>query len=295
MSSKFLLEESNEAIEQLEELNNKLGDLSSNDAKKNTLIPILGIEGQEPVNLLGFNSGIGSTDRLLSPGPFNGTNVTTYPFLFLSTLQITSDSNNDIEAGSGCNELIVVGIGSDWNVLKETVSMNGILGIDTINQFRFVNDIRCTSTGPSNQNIGNIFVSPSGTPLTLGVPDSDIHTVISPGIGNPRVLQYMVPDNFVFNAKQLTLNSDATTNKPLTLNVRVSDFDFGNNKYNNSVPISLILTQGLETFTPIISLPVPPRSIIYVTGSSSQPSFIFANLEGIIYDTNIYKDIFNPL
>lgn len=139
--------------------------------------------------------------------PVNNTLDITFPSTS-TNLVITSTSTNDISiTGTGARTLTINGLDSNYDLLLETVSLNGPNGVTTTNQFFRINELKIIEVGNLNINDGNIYVSdnlevfnPDGTPQTKvfatlekewGVSNLGVHTV-------PRGFEY-IPSNYFVN------------------------------------------------------------------------------------------------
>jgi len=140
-----------------------------------------------------------------------------------SNLQITSTSVNDTSAGTGAQTIYIEGlikINNSWIEATESFTMNGQTPVvSTIDNWWRVNKIWVNTSGSSEVNEGDIYVSPSGATTTAGIPaiGNTICAVIQ-GYSNSTSGTYSVGSNRLFQYTKGNFWIDPT--KP----IRVHEF-----------------------------------------------------------------------
>ncbi len=130
-----------------------------------------------------------------------------YPFLAAaSQLEVVSGSAADTGAGTGARTVLVSGLDANYNVISETLTMNGTTPVPTVRSYLRVNVLTTVTSGSGHVNAGDItlrVVSAGATQSiaragdgfgrsgVLTVPagftlfiDSEVFTVKSPGGAN---------------------------------------------------------------------------------------------------------------
>lgn len=75
-------------------------------------------------------------------------------------INITSSSSNDINGGTGANNVYIYGTSNDNEYVEELVLLNGTTSVSTTNNFTFINRAVVLNTGNINTNEGDInFIS----------------------------------------------------------------------------------------------------------------------------------------
>jgi len=134
---------------------------------------------QDPDGLVSF---IGSNDGLP-----NGTFETVWPeggiYVYpsaLTTMTISSaDANDANPSGSGLRTVLVHGLDTDFNNVREVVALNGQTGVTLTNQFYRILRLIGLSAGATGSNEGKVYVGEGS--ITAGVP-ATIYDVVEIGI-----------------------------------------------------------------------------------------------------------------
>jgi len=113
--------------------------------------------------LRGTNVVIGITAETV--WPFGG--IVTFP-TSAATVTLSSNSALDTLAGTGAQKVLIRGLDANRDQIFETVDLNGLTGVSTINSYLRINQLRVTQAGSLLNNQGRIF-SGIGT-ITAGEP-----------------------------------------------------------------------------------------------------------------------------
>lgn len=79
------------------------------------------------------------------------------------TMNVASDSANDVQFGSGGRICVLIGVDNDYKEISEAVIMNGPTPVETTKKFLRVNDCVAIESGISEVNEGNITSTASGS------------------------------------------------------------------------------------------------------------------------------------
>lgn len=145
--------------------------------------------GFDVVNKLGKNSNLTSGTSIQFVTEAGGT-YTGFPLSSAETIAISSSSINDTAAGSGARSIFIVGLNENWELTSETVILNGLLPVNTINTYRRAHTMFVTDSGnkttASTINAGTITATHSTT-------TSNVFLTILPGIGSSNYAVYTIP------------------------------------------------------------------------------------------------------
>ena len=123
-----------------------------------------------PVNLFGFNETVGTSYETIAK---DGGGITPFPS---SAVQMTL-----VSTAADTMDVLITGLDADYNVLIETVSLNGTTPVITTNSFLRINGAQILS----GTNAGDISISNGGTEYAF----------IGAGIGISQAIVYTVPAN----------------------------------------------------------------------------------------------------
>lgn len=117
-----------------------------------------------------------------------------YPYLTTAqTLTVSSTSVDDTVAGTGARTVRVDGLDANYDLLSETVTLNGQTGVTTVNSFLRINNLTCATFGTDNRNRGDIYIG-YGV-LSAGKNDTPLH-LINAGALVSEVGVFTVPRGF---------------------------------------------------------------------------------------------------
>ena len=92
------------------------------------------------------------------------------------TLNITSSSASDTSAGTGARTVFIEGLDTDYNMIEETVTLNGTSNVLTVNSYLRVNNMYVATSGSSQTNEGDITATSSGEAKLLSLVTADCGT-----------------------------------------------------------------------------------------------------------------------
>jgi len=143
-------------------------------------------QGRKTWSKWGYNPDIDSgSQEIISH--FGGTfNIMTTA----ETLNIVSTSTNDTLAGTGANQVYIIGIGEDFLVQEEVVNLNGTTPVATDNTWLGINRMNVLSSGSLKANDGII----SATSTTFGI-QADIPN--GNGVTQQAIFHTQINHNFL--------------------------------------------------------------------------------------------------
>lgn len=145
--------------------------------------------GFNVVNKLGKNSNLASGTSIQFITEAGGT-YTGFPISDAETIAISSDNINDTAAGSGARSVFIIGLNENWELISETVILNGLTPVNTVNTYRRAHTMFVTDSGDkttaSTINAGTITATHSTT-------TSNVFLTILPEIGSSNYAVYTIP------------------------------------------------------------------------------------------------------
>ena len=138
------------------------------------------IYGHQQVNIFGYQASVTTTSIPIWE------NATTYTYITsASTLTLASTSASDDTVA----KVLISGLDSGFNQISETLQMNGVTGVTTLNSYYRVNNLVLISAGTGQTtNVGVITLKQS----------SNVIAQINAGIGKSQSTVYTVPAGYTF-------------------------------------------------------------------------------------------------
>lgn len=167
---------------------------SANGSNSNSLagISALGVsmdlvDGYSIIHKFGINPDIDSgtlpEDIWSGGGPYTGFNPTS-----AEIVELFSDSADDTALGIGARTVQVFGLDENFLEISETVTMDGLTPVNTVNSYIRLNRIKVISSGSNIFNVGAITARQSVT-------TANIFAVMPIGGNQSQVAAYTVPAN----------------------------------------------------------------------------------------------------
>lgn len=114
--------------------------------------------------------------------------------------QVLSSDPNDTSAGSGARTIVITGLDSNYNIINETITLNGTSTVNSTQQFLRVHTARIATSGGtplnSNFNAGTITVRQATT-------TSNVFLSMQPGFNQTQCSAYTVPAGYTGYIKRL--------------------------------------------------------------------------------------------
>jgi hypothetical protein len=168
------------------------------------------IQGHSTVIVFGYNPDVDTSEETIWPDGGLIPHPTT-----ASVLKISSSSANDTSAGTGAQTVYIEGVDGNFDVVSETVILNGQTAVNTTNSYLYVNSFYVATVGSGGANVGNINAG-TGT-VTSGVP-AVLYDIIAIGYNQRTTGHYCVPAGFTgymtegsISAGQATGSTSVTT------------------------------------------------------------------------------------
>jgi hypothetical protein len=146
------------------------------------------ISGHSIVTVSGYNSDVDSAAyEMITP-----VGNLSYAAAALQ-MTVSSSSANDTSAGTGARTVLITGLDANYNVISESVTLNGQTAVTMTASFFRVNSMLVTTAGTSLANEGIIYVG-TGT-VTSGVP-ATVYNLIAIGFNTATSSQYTIPAGY---------------------------------------------------------------------------------------------------
>lgn len=146
------------------------------------------IAGHSAVTIFGYNGDLDQTEESVWPDGGTVPHPTT-----ASVLKISSSSANDTFAGTGARTVAIFGLDANYNVVSESVILDGQNSVNTGYSYLYINRFYVTSVGSGEVNAGNINAG-TGT-VTAGVP-AVLYDLIAAGYNQRTTANYCVPAGY---------------------------------------------------------------------------------------------------
>jgi hypothetical protein len=85
------------------------------------------------------------------------------------TLEALSASANDTAAGTGARTFTIMGLDNNFNPISETITLNGVTPVQSVLQYRRVNNFTIASAGSGNVNAGDVTLRVTGAGATQAI------------------------------------------------------------------------------------------------------------------------------
>ena len=147
------------------------------------------IQGHSVVRVFGYNPDVDTSEESVWPNGGTVPHPTT-----ASVLKISSTSANDAAAGTGARTVFIGGVDGNFNIVSETVELDGQTAVNTVNEYLYVNEFYVLTVGTGGANAGAINAG-AGV-VTGGVP-AVLYDEIAAGFNQRTTAHYCVPAGYV--------------------------------------------------------------------------------------------------
>ena len=195
------------------------------------------IPNTSQVNIFAFSDSVKTTFYTL----WELTGTTQYAFPASAvTMTLASTSALDNTRAT----ILINGIDSSWNLISETIALNGTSNVTTVNSYLRINNMIMTSTGTGQTtNVGTITAKNSGI----------TYSVISIGVGRSQAAVYSVPNGYTMYITSINaFNGDAAPGNAINYQVKTI-----NNAQTNPVTLTVLQTAWDQRYQVIRNNPFP--------------------------------------
>jgi hypothetical protein len=176
------------------------------------------IAGHQTLSLFGYQSAVGNTKIPVWE------NATTYTYpTSASTMTVVSTSASDDTSA----KILISGLDANFAPISETIALNGLTGVTTVNSYLRINSLLMVSPGTSQTtNVGVITVKQT----------TNIVAQINAGIGKSQSTIYTVPAGYTFYLDLAEVN---TSNSYTSANI----VTYSVQAINNTTGVKLAVLQ----------------------------------------------------
>lgn len=139
------------------------------------------IAGHSAVTIFGYNGDVDQTEESIWPDGGTVPHPTT-----ASVLDIVSTSTDDDAAGTGARTVFIEGLNSNYNVVSETVTLDGTTAVETVNSYLYINQFYVATAGTGGVNAGEITAKL----------DTTLYDLIAVGYNQRATAHYCVPAGY---------------------------------------------------------------------------------------------------
>lgn len=139
------------------------------------------VNGYSVLNVFGYQPSVGTSDICVWENAA--------PYVFPTTAVIMTVVSTSSSDDTGLGKVLITGLDENYNLLVESVDIDGTNPVTTTNAFLRINNVRLSVAGLGQiTNIGTITVSNNGT----------TYAKILPSVGQTQMSQYTVPNGYSF-------------------------------------------------------------------------------------------------
>lgn len=162
------------------------------------------IMGHQTLSLFGYQSAVGNTAIPV----WENASAYTYPTSATTLTVVSTSASDDTTA-----KILISGLDANFAPISETIALNGVTGVTTVNSYLRINGLLMTTPGTSqNTNVGTITIKQSSNTLAQ----------INAGIGKSQSTIYTVPAGYTFylNLAEVNTSNSYTSSNIVTYKVQ---------------------------------------------------------------------------
>jgi len=195
------------------------------------------VTGASQVNIFAFSDNVKTT--LYTLWELTGTTQYAFPASAVTMTLVSTSASDNTRA-----TILISGLDSNWDAITETVTLNGVTGVTTTNQFLRINNMIMTSTGTGQTtNVGTITAKNGGV----------TYSQISIGVGRSQAAVYSVPNGYTMYITSINaFNGDAAPGNAINYQVKST-----NNAQTHPVTLTVLQTAWDQRYQVIRNNPFP--------------------------------------
>lgn len=197
------------------------------------------------------------------------------PSATAETVAVVSDSANDDEGSTGAVFVNIAGVDGDYNLVSETVTMNGTSAVTTTQTFKTINRARVFFSGSNGVNVGTITCTGSTT--------SNVMATIPAGEGITQQSHFTVPAGYTCYTLDTTLSvyrASGTGQKTVEFDLMVHSPD-ANTTYT-TLRYGLSSDGGIYHTNPQVVLGTPGKSTLWFKATASSDNTAVSTAVGYV-------------
>jgi len=195
------------------------------------------VNGARQVNIFAFSDSVKTT--LYTLWELTGTTQYAFPASAVTMTLVSTSASDNTRA-----TILVSGLNSTWDAITETVTLNGVTGVTTTNQFLRINSMIMTSTGTGQTtNVGTITAKNGGI----------TYAQMNAGVGRSQAAVYSVPNGYTMYITSINaFNGDAAPGNAINYQVKTT-----NNAQTNPVTLTVLQTAWDQKYQVVRNNPFP--------------------------------------
>ena len=149
------------------------------------------IDGHSNVNIYGYQPSVGTSFIPVWE------NATDYTFPAAATRMNLAGSNGDTA------KILITGLDANYNVVTETVTLNGLTPVTTVNSFLRINGMQVSVGSATN---------PAGVVTLKDLTNTTIYAQINAGVGRSQAAIYTVPAGHIYYLARVNIYTSLNGN-----------------------------------------------------------------------------------
>lgn len=230
------------------------------------------------ITVFGYNADVDTAEETI--WPYGG--LQPHPSAALS-MKVSSDDADDTALGNGARTIFIEGLDANYNVISETITLNGLTAVQTVNSYLRINDAYVASAGTSNSAEGNIYFG-TGT-VTAGIP-ATVYDIIKFDYNTRVTGHYTVPAGHTayMDAGSITVGQTGTANAVSGRLVVTGTNDIRINK------AIVTLNTGSVPYPFLFPLVIPEKTDIEAVGQGVGTNNMMSSYFNIVIVKNVAGD-----
>jgi len=160
------------------------------------------VPGHSFIGFEGIDENVGTTEYAL----WAEASLYVYPTV-ATLMNVSSGSANDDNGNTGAWNVTIYGLNAAYQMINETVTMNGQAAVPTVNQYFRVNRMVVEHVGTNTKNVGIIYI---GTGAIVAGKPTVVYNEIAAGWGISSTAIYTVPDGYTGYIAYFHIGTDSS-------------------------------------------------------------------------------------
>lgn len=230
------------------------------------------------ITVFGYNADVDTAEETI--WPYGG--LQPHPATALS-MKVSSTDADDTALGNGARTVFVEGLDANYNVISETVTLNGLTAVQTVKSYLRINDAYVASAGTSNGAEGDIYFG-TGT-VTAGVP-ATVYEIIKFDYNCRVTGHYTVPAGYTafMDAGSITAGQTGTAN---SVSGRLVVTGQNEIRINKAI---VTLNTGSVPYPFLYPLVIPEKTDIEAVGQGTGVNNMMSSYFNIVLVKNVAGD-----